>query len=219
MKASFVSKNAHKARELAALLPGWEVVATVAAELPEEVGRTFYENALGKAAFDRNPNNARVQNGYLGMQAPAVTFGRTVDPPDRLVIGEDSGLEVDGLGGCPGIYSARYAGPGATDEENVARLLGELQGVTGEGRRGRYVSELVALAPDGREARGTGTLEGSIAEVPRGSEGFGYDPVFIPAGETSTVAELGNEWKALRSHRAGAAAKLREAVGSGAFGL
>ena len=196
MKASFVSKNAHKARELAALLPEWEVVATVAAELPEEVGRTFYENALGKAAF-----------------------GRTVDPPDRLVIGEDSGLEVDGLGGCPGIYSARYAGPGATDEENVARLLGELQGVTGEGRRGRYVSELVALAPDGREARGTGTLEGSIAEVPRGSEGFGYDPVFIPDGETSTVAELGNEWKALHSHRARAAAKLREAVGSGAFGL
>ena len=196
MKASFVSKNAHKAKELAVLLPGWDVVATVAAELPEEVGRTFYENALDKAAF-----------------------GRTVDPPDRLVIGEDSGLEVDGLGGCPGIYSARYAGPGATDEENVARLLGELQGVTGEGRRGRYVSELVALAPDGREARGTGTLEGSIAEVPRGSEGFGYDPVFIPDGETSTVAELGNEWKALRSHRAGAAAKLREAIGSGAFGL
>ena len=196
MKASFVSKNAHKARELAVLLPGWDVVATVAAELPEEVGRTFYENALGKAAF-----------------------GRAVDPPDRWVIGEDSGLEVDGLGGRPGIYSARYAGPGASDEENAARLLGELQGVTGEGRRGRYVSELVALAPDGREARGTGTLEGSIAAAPRGSEGFGYDPVFIPEGETSTVAELGNEWKALHSHRARAAAKLREAVGSGAFGL
>jgi XTP/dITP diphosphohydrolase len=196
VNASFVSKNTHKARELAVLLPGWEIVPTVAAELPEEVGRTFYENAFGKAAF-----------------------GRTVDPPDRWVIGEDSGLEVDGLGGRPGIYSARYAGPGATDEENVAKLVAELAGVRGEGRRGRYVSELVALAPDGREVRGIGTLEGSIAEAPRGSEGFGYDPVFVPDGEELTVAELGNEWKALHSHRAGAAAKLREAVGSGAFGL
>jgi non-canonical purine NTP pyrophosphatase (RdgB/HAM1 family) len=196
VKASLVSKNAHKARELAVLLPGWDVAPTVADELPEEVGSTFYENARGKAAF-----------------------GRAVDPPDRWAIGEDSGLEVDGLGGRPGIHSARYARPGASDEENVVKLLAELAGVTGEGRRGRYVSELVALAPDGTEARGTGTLEGSIAEEPRGSEGFGYDPVFIPAGEELTVAELGNEWKARHSHRARAAEKLRDAVGSGASGL
>lgn len=97
--------------------------------------------------------------------------------------------------------------------------LCELAGIVGAGRRGRYVSELVALAPDGREVRGTGTLDGSIAEALRGSEGFGYDPVFIPDGEVLTVAELGNDWKALHSHRARAAAKLREAVGSGAVGL
>ena len=196
MKASFVSKNAHKARELAVLLPGWEIEPTVAPELPEEVGTSFYENARAKAAF-----------------------GRTVDPADRWTIGEDSGLEVEGLGRRPGIYSARYAGPGATDEENVAKLLGELGGATGDARRARYVSELVCLSPTGAECRGTGVLEGSIAFEPRGSEGFGYDPVFVPAGEELTVAQLGNEWKARQSHRARAAAKLREAVGRAGSGL
>jgi XTP/dITP diphosphohydrolase len=196
VRASFVSTNAHKARELAVLLPEWELEPTVAEELPEEVGRTFYENARAKAEF-----------------------GRTVDPPDRWVLGEDSGLEVDGLGGGPGIYSARYAGPGATDEENVAKLLEELAGATGDARRARYVSELVCLSPTGDELRGTGVLEGSIALAPRGSEGFGYDPVFVPVGEELTVAQLGNRWKARWSHRARAARKLREAVGSAAPGL
>jgi XTP/dITP diphosphohydrolase len=195
IRASLVSKNAHKARELAVLLPGWEIVPTLATELPDEVGETFYENARAKARF-----------------------GRTVDPPDRWTIGEDSGLEVEGLGGRPGIYSARYAGPGASDEENVAVLLAELAGVTGAGRRGRYVSELVCLTPGLDELRGTGTLEGTIAASPRGSQGFGYDPVFVPDGEERTVAELGNEWKARRSHRATAARKLREAVGKAARG-
>lgn len=192
MKASLVSKNRHKARELAVLLPGWEIAPTVAAELPDEVGGTFYENARAKALF-----------------------GRAVDPPDRWVIGEDSGLEVDGLGGGPGIRSARYAGPGATDAENVATLLAELAGVVGEGRRARYVSELVCVSPDHVEARGTGTLAGTIADAPRGAGGFGYDPVFVPDGEALTVAELGDGWKAKRSHRAAAAARLLEAVGSG----
>ena len=196
MRASFVSKNRHKERELAVLLPGWEIEPTVAEELPEEVGETFYENARAKALF-----------------------GRSVDPPDRWTIGEDSGLEVDGLGGRPGIRSARYAGPGATDEENVARLLEELAGATGAARRARYVSELVCLSPELREARGTGTLEGTIADGPRGSGGFGYDPVFVPAGEELTVAELGDRWKAVNSHRAAAARKLLDAVGNGALGL
>lgn len=196
LKASFVSKNAHKARELAVLLPDWEIESTVADELPEEIGRSFYENARAKAEF-----------------------GRTVEPPDRWVLGEDSGLEVDGLDGRPGIYSARYAAPGATDEENVAKLLEELAGAEGDARRARYVSELVCLSPTGEELRGTGVLEGSIALAPRGSEGFGYDPVFVPVGEELTVAELGNLWKARWSHRARAARKLREAVGSAAPGL
>jgi XTP/dITP diphosphohydrolase len=195
VKASFVSKNPHKARELAVLLPGWELAPTLAEELPEEVGSTFYENASAKARF-----------------------GRTVDPPDRWVIGEDSGLEVDGLGGRPGVHTARYAGPGASDEENVAKLLEELADVTGAGRHARYVSELVAISPAGEEVRGTGTLAGRIAAAPAGSEGFGYDPVFVPDGEVRTVAELGDDWKAGRSHRALAARNLLEGVGSGARG-
>ena len=113
------------------------------------------------------------------------------------------------------VFPVRYAGPNATDEENVARLLEELQGTGGNGRRARYVSELVILSPHHEEARGTGTLEGAIAEEPRGSEGFGYDPVFVPDGERRTVAELGDTWKAEHSHRARAAAALRKAVGSG----
>jgi XTP/dITP diphosphohydrolase len=122
------------------------------------------------------------------------------------MLGEDSGLEVEGLGGAPGIRSARYAPEG---REAIARLLGELRGVEGEGRRARYVCELVALSPEGLEVRGTGALEGRIATEARGSEGFGYDPVFVPDGEERTVAELGNAWKALHSHRARAAHALR----------
>jgi XTP/dITP diphosphohydrolase len=130
------------------------------------------------------------------------------------MLGEDSGLEVDGLGGRPGIHSARYAGPGAGDQANVARLLEELRGVGEPGRKARYVCELVCLSPGLEEFRGSGVLEGSIADEPRGSAGFGYDPVFVPEGETATVAELGDEWKREHSHRARAAAALREAVGS-----
>ena len=191
MRATLVSKNAGKARELAALLPGWEIEPTEAEELPEETGATYYENARAKALH-----------------------GRAVGEPDRWVIGEDSGLEVAGLAGRPGILSARYAGEGATDEENVRKLLGDLDGVAGEGRRARYVSELVCISPELEEARGSGILEGRIAEEPRGSAGFGYDPVFVPVGEERTVAELGEAWKARRSHRAAAAAALLQAVGS-----
>ncbi len=120
------------------------------------------------------------------------------------MLGEDSGIEVAALDGAPGIESARWA------EDGVARLLAELADV--ENRCARYVCELVALSPAGEELRGTGTLEGAIAHAPRGSEGFGYDPVFVPRGETRTVAELGNEWKAANSHRAQAAHALTRAL-------
>jgi XTP/dITP diphosphohydrolase len=193
VRATLVSKNRHKAKELAVLMPGWTVDPIDVDELPDETGTTFYENARAKAAF-----------------------GREVAGGGTWTIGEDSGIEVEGLDGRPGIRSARYAGPAATDEENVTRLLAELDGRDGPGRRARYVSELVCLAPTGEEFRGSGTLEGRIAEERRGSEGFGYDPVFVPEGEERTVAELGNAWKARRSHRAGAAAALLKAVGSAA---
>ena len=123
------------------------------------------------------------------------------------MLGEDSGLEVEALGGRPGIRSARYAPEG---EEAIGRLLEELQGI--EAREARYVCELVLIAPDGRELRGTGVLEGRIADEARGSEGFGYDPVFVPEGEEPTVAELGNDWKLRNSHRARAARALLAAV-------
>jgi len=120
------------------------------------------------------------------------------------MLGEDSGLEVAALGGAPGVRSARY---GAEGGEAIERLLRELEGVVD--RRARYVCELVLLGPDGEERRGSGVLKGRIADAPSGSEGFGYDPVFIPAAEEGTVAELGNEWKSKHSHRARAAADLR----------
>ena len=179
IRARLASRNANKLRELSALLPGWELEALDADDYPPEEGSTYYENARTKAQFGRTRN------------------------ADEWVLGEDSGLEVAALGGRPGILSARYAPEG---DEAIAKLLEELRGV--EDRRARYVCELVALAPGGRERRGTGLLEGAIAEQPRGSEGFGYDPVFVPRGEVRTVAELGDEWKSRNSHRARAARAL-----------
>ena len=126
--------------------------------------------------------------------------GREHAALDAWVAGEDSGIEVAALGGRPGVASARWAADG------VAQLLLELDGVTD--RRARYVCELVVLAPDGDEVRAAGTLSGRIADARRGDEGFGYDPIFVPAGETRTVAELGNAWKAEHSHRALAARAL-----------
>ena len=180
--ATLCSRNAHKARELEVLLPGWTIEPLDANDYPPETSDSYYENARTKAAF-----------------------GRTRVP--GWTLGEDSGLEVAALGGRPGIESARYAPEGAPA---IAKLLGELEGV--EDRRARYVSELVALAPDGEELRGTGVVTGRIADAPRGSGGFGYDPIFIPDGEEGTVAELGDSWKARNSHRARSVQALRESV-------
>jgi XTP/dITP diphosphohydrolase len=184
LKARLASHNEHKARELQRLMPSWEIELLDAGEFPPEVGATYYENARGKAFF-----------------------GRGSAEPDAWVFGEDSGLEVEGLGGGPGIASARSGGA-----DPVAWLLAQLAGLEGEGRRARYVCELVGLSPGGAEVRGTGTLSGHISAEPRGSEGFGYDPIFIPDGSEQTVAELGNEWKAEHSHRARAAQAFLAAV-------
>jgi XTP/dITP diphosphohydrolase len=185
VKATLCSRNEGKARELERLLPGWTIEALAADEFPPEEGETYYDNARAKAEF-----------------------GRRVGPRDRWMIGEDSGIEVVGLGGAPGVQSARSA---AGDE--VGWLLHELEGIEGGGRTARYVSELVALALAGDEFRGTGTLNGRIADVPSGTEGFGFDPIFVPEGEERTVAELGNEWKSRNSHRARAARALLASIG------
>jgi XTP/dITP diphosphohydrolase len=185
----FASRNEGKLHELRALLPDWDIELLGKVEMPEEVGETFYENAAAKARFAQSVE------------------------PGRWTIGEDSGLEAERLGGAPGIRSARYAGRDASDEDNVAKLLDALSGAEPGDRGARYVSELVVLTPDGRELRGTGTLEGAIAVEPKGSEGFGYDPVFVPTGESRTVAELGNEWKRTHSHRAAATRALLAGLG------
>jgi XTP/dITP diphosphohydrolase len=140
---------------------------------------------------------------YENARAKAL-YGRAVGQPGDWMLGEDSGIEVSALGGAPGINSARWA------DDPVVRLLSELEGI--EDRRARYVCELVAIGPGGEEVRGTGTLAGRLADEPRGSEGFGYDPVFVPEGEERTVAELGNGWKQRNSHRARAAAALSAAL-------
>ena len=181
-RAVLASGNRHKARELEQLLPGWTIEPLDRDDYPPETGATYYENAALKARFGR-------------------------EHADGWVLAEDSGLSVNALGGRPGIHSARYAPEGAPA---IAKLLGELDGV--EDRGAHYVSELVLLAPDGRELRGTGALLGWIAAEPRGSEGFGYDPIFVPNGEEHTVAELGADWKAEHSHRAQAARALLRAL-------
>jgi XTP/dITP diphosphohydrolase len=177
--AVLASGNENKLRELRHALEGWTIELLDANDYPPESGETYYENARGKALFARS----RVF--------------------DKWVLGEDSGVEIDALDGGPGLRSARWAAG-----REAERALAELEGVEGEGRRARYVAELVAISPEGTEHRGTGTLEGRIAEEQRGTEGFGFDPVFIPDGEERTVAELGNDWKRDNSHRARAAGAL-----------
>jgi len=147
-----------------------------------------------------------VEDGHTFVENARIkaTHGRRHARTGEWVAGEDSGIEVAALGGKPGIESARWA------SDPVERLLVELDGV--QDRRARYVCELVVLAPDRAELRASGTLGGTIAKVPRGSEGFGYDPIFVPRGETMTVAELGNDWKAEHSHRARAARELAAAL-------
>lgn len=190
--------NAGKAREFDRLL---EPVLSVEALppgviLPPETGQTFYENARLKA-----------QSVFAALE------GQTA------VLADDSGLEVGALQGRPGLQSARFAGKGATDSENVAKLLGELEG--SDDRWARFVCSLVLLLPsepgDGGsacEVAVEGYSEGSITRVPRGADGFGYDPVFQPNGWKNTLAEATPEEKDHVSHR-GAAARALLLVVSG----
>ena len=183
MRFELASSNPHKLAELRRALPEWQI------DIPHDPAR-----ALPAETGTTFLENARLK----------ARFGRERAPSDAWALGEDSGIQVAALGGRPGVESARWAADG------VARLLDELAGV--DDRRARYVCELVAISPDGDELRGTGTLEGTIAQVPRGEEGFGYDPIFVPEGESRTVAELGNAWKELNSHRARAARMLAQAL-------
>lgn len=190
MKAVLASTNRGKAKEIGEMLKdiGVEIVALdeyPSIKLPPETGKTFIENALLKA---------RHVAENTGMTALA----------------DDSGLEVDYLGGRPGVRSARYAGEGATDEENFKKLLAELEGVPGEKRGARFRCALALVSPDGREEVSEGVFEGFITEAPRGKNGFGYDPVFFVPEKGMTAAELSPEQKNSLSHRAKALMELKK---------
>jgi XTP/dITP diphosphohydrolase len=185
------TRNTHKTREIQHILGSDFRVRDLGAlpdvsEVPES-GKSFEENAKIKALA-------------VSRQLPA------------LVIADDSGLEVDALGGAPGIYSARYAGPNATDREKINKLLGELARVRAKeaGRCARFRC-VVALARNGN-LHGTfeGIVEGRIADEVRGDSGFGYDPIFIPEGTKQTFSELPNEVKNAISHRAKAIRALAD---------
>ncbi len=182
-RARLASQNANKLAELREALPGWKIEPLDAAEWPAETGTTYEENARLKAHF-----------------------GRALAEPGVWLLGEDSGIECDALDGAPGVHSARWAPRGDQADALLERLRGE------PNRRARMVAELVALAPDGEELRGRGILEGAIATERRGEGGFGYDPIFVPAGYDRTVAELGDDWKREHSHRGKAANELAAVV-------
>lgn len=190
MKLLIATRNAHKLDEIRAILsrPGLTLVGVAehGRPLPEVVedADTFAGNALKKA--------------------------RTLcDASGLWTLADDSGLEVDALDGAPGVYSARYAGEGAGDAANNARLLRELDGV--EDRRARFRCVLALAAPDGRDWTVEGRCEGRIAHAPSGTGGFGYDPLFHPDGGTRSFAELTPAEKNRISHRARAlAAAARE---------
>jgi XTP/dITP diphosphohydrolase len=185
IRALLASQNRNKLAELRAVLEGWEIEPLEAAGYPEETGETYDENALIKARFAREHAL-----------------------PGTWALGEDSGIECVALDGAPGLHSARWA-PG---RDQADALLERMNGV--EERRARMVSTLIAVSPEEEELQGRGVLEGSLATERRGTTGFGYDPIFIPAGETRTVAEIGEEWKNRHSHRALAAlAIVRAAAG------
>jgi XTP/dITP diphosphohydrolase len=175
--------NVGKLREMSALLAplGFELLTQSALGIlsPEETGTTFLENALLKA-----------RHAAGAAKLPAIS--------------DDSGIEVDALDGRPGVYSARFAGPSATDRENLHQLLAELHGVHPEFRQARYHCVIVFVrdAEDPDPIVAHGKWEGLIAAEPRGQGGFGYDPIFIPAGMHSTAAELTAEHKNKISHRA-----------------
>jgi XTP/dITP diphosphohydrolase len=185
------TRNPHKLRELRETLRGLEVdPLPEGVELPPEEGRTFADNALAKA------------------RAAQRATGRTA-------IADDSGIEAYGLGGRPGVRSARYAGENATDEENLAELLREVG--EQEDRRAAYVCVIALVTAEGEESLFEGRCEGTLADQPRGQEGFGYDPAFIPVDtgpdDRRTMAELAPAEKNAISHRGRAARKLAAHLG------
>lgn len=195
MKIVLASRNRKKIRELETFLSEISSDINVLSlddigfhdEIVED-GRTFAENSRIKALVP-------AKLGYIG-------------------VADDSGLEVDALGGEPGVYSARYSGEGATDEKNNRKLLAALENIPDEKRTARFRTVVTCVFPDGREIQVDGVCEGRILREPRGNDGFGYDPLFYYEPLKKTFAELTSDEKNSVSHRGRAmrrfAAELRE---------
>lgn len=188
MRFILATQNKGKVSELCKILSNDEIITMGEAGFDEEIiedGNSFEENALIKA---------RAVCKKMG--APAIA--------------DDSGLEVYALDMRPGIYSARYAGEGATDEERVIKLLEEMENKTD--RRGRFVCAAAVCFPDGREAVCRGVVEGMMLTAPIGDGGFGYDPIFKPDGFDKTMSQMTREEKNAISHRAIAFEKLKKEI-------
>lgn len=187
------SKNEGKIREIVDILDIADVRIYTYKDFPdwpdvEETGTTFYENAM------------------LKVRALVEKYGKPA-------VSDDSGLEVDALGGEPGVDSAIYAGEHGNSAKNVAKLLRALEGIPEAERTARFRCVAILMTPDGWVAATEGTVEGRIGFEPRGDLGFGYDPVFIPQGEGRTAAEMPLDEKNKISHRGQAFAKLKEKMG------
>lgn len=190
MEIVLASRNRKKAEEIQRILAGQPIEVRSLADFPdcpdvEEDRDTFDGNAIKKA------------------QAVAAYTG-------RMALADDSGLEVAALKGAPGVYSARYAGEGATDALNVEKMLSELADIPDSQRDARFVCCIALAAPDGEVHTFWGFAEGSIGRVPKGGSGFGYDPLFYPAGHDRTFAEMLPAEKDALSHRRKALRKLSD---------
>jgi len=182
------TRNKHKLKEILELLPGLKVELKTLDDFPGapdvvEDGATLEENAVKKAKS-------------------AALFCRL------WAIADDTGLEVDALGGAPGVYSARYAGPGCSYSDNNLKLLAELSGLPPEKRAARFCCVMALSSPTGSVIMVEGRLEGRIAPAPSGVNGFGYDPLFLVTDAGKTLAELTPAEKNAISHRAAAARKI-----------
>lgn len=194
MKIVCATGNVHKVEEFQQLLStdgGLDVEVLTAKALG------------GMPEVDENADSFK---GNAGLKAKALQAA--AKEQGIWVLADDSGLMVDALDGAPGVYSARYAGPDATDEQNVEKLIKALHDVPLEKRAGRFVCALVLISPDDEEMVVEDYCHGHIAEGPKGENGFGYDPVFIPEGYTQTFGELGAAVKDQLSHRARAVEAL-----------
>lgn len=193
MEIVIATRNPKKIEEIRRMLAGSALSILTLGDFPdcpevEEDGESFEANALKKAV---------AVSRYTG----------------KAALADDSGLEVDALAGAPGVHSARYAGEGADDRKNLEKLLDDLRPIVPERRTARYVCCIALAFPDGRTETAFGYVEGRIGTEPRGSNGFGYDPVFYPEGHDRTFGEMGDDEKDRISHRGRALRELARYLG------